>query len=68
MVFLGRTNGVTYNVLSYTNLRVAAASTNAPTVSATQPTNLPSGYKQYEASLDSSTGPRKFMKVDAVIP
>ena len=68
MVFLGRTNGITYNVLSYTNLRVAAVSTNAPTASATQPTNLPAGYKQYEATVDSSTGTRKFLKVDAVIP
>ena len=67
MVFLGRTNGITYNVLSYTNLRVAAVSTNAPTASATQPTNLPAGYKQYEATVDSSTGTRKFMKVDATL-
>ncbi len=68
MVFLGRTNGVTYNVLTYTNLKVAAVSTNPPTESATQPTNRPTGYKQYEATVDSSTGTRKFMKVDAVIP
>jgi hypothetical protein len=68
MVFLGRTTGVTYNVVTYTSLTSGTPSTNAPTTVNPQPSGLPTGYTQYEASLDSSTGTRKFMKVDAVIP
>ena len=68
MVFLGRTTGVTYNVVTYTNLNAGAAGTNAPTAVNPQPGGVPAGYTQYEATVDSSTGTRKFMKVDAVIP
>jgi hypothetical protein len=68
MVFLGRTTGVTYNVLTYTSLTSGTPSTSAPTTVNPQPSGLPAGYTQYEASVDSSTGTRKFMKVDAVIP
>jgi hypothetical protein len=59
-------SGVTYTVKSSTDLAVGFTGTVMPSKSSPQPSGLPSGYEQYEATL---TEPDKgFLKVEAVVP
>jgi hypothetical protein len=67
ITFLGRTSGVDYVVKTTTDLSSGFSGTNAPTPVSPQPSGLPSGYTQYEASVDMTSGDRNFLKVDATI-
>ena len=59
-------SGVTYTVKSATDLATGFTATVTPSKSVPQPTGLPSGYEQYEATL--TTPGREFLKVEAVVP
>ena len=67
ITFLGRTSGVDYVVKTTTDLSSGFSGTNAPAAVSPQPSGLPSGYSQYEASVDTTSGDRNFLKVDATI-
>ncbi len=67
ITFLGRTTGVDYVVKTTTDLSVAFSGSSAPTASSPQPSGLPAGYTQYEASVDTTSGERNFLKVDATL-
>jgi len=54
-------------VKTTTDLSSGFSGTNAPTPVSPQPSGLPSGYTQYEASVDTTSGDRNFLKVDATI-
>ena len=65
IIYLQR-SGVTYTVKSASDLAAGFAGAVAPSKSSPQPSGLPSGYEQYEATL---TAPgRGFLKVEAVVP
>jgi hypothetical protein len=59
-------SGVTYAVKSATDLAVGFTGAVTPLKSAPQPTGLPSGYEQYEATL--TIGTKEFLKVEATVP
>jgi hypothetical protein len=59
-------SGVTYTVKSASDLPAGFAGTVTPSKSDPQPTSLPSGYEQYEATL--TTGTKGFIKVEATVP
>jgi endonuclease/exonuclease/phosphatase family metal-dependent hydrolase len=59
-------SGVTYTVKSAADLAVGFTATLNPTKSSPPPTGLPSGYEQYEATLNG--GGRGFLKVEAFVP
>ena len=59
-------SGVTYAVKLATDLGAGFAGTVTPSKSIPQPTSLPSGYEQYEATL--TTGTKGFIKVEATLP
>jgi hypothetical protein len=59
-------SGVTYTVKSASDLVAGFAGTVTPSKSDPQPTSLPSGYEQYEATL--TTGTKGFIKVEATVP
>ena len=59
-------SGVNYAVKSSTDLTVWLTGTVIPFKSDPQPSGLPSGYEQWEATLTG--GDRGFLKVDATIP
>jgi len=59
-------SGVTYAVKSATDLAVGFTGAVTPLKSAPQPTGLPSGYEQYEATL--TIGTKGFLKVEATVP
>jgi len=59
-------SGVTYMVKSASDLPAGFAGKVTPSKSDPQPTSLPSGYEQYEATL--STGTKGFIKVEAIVP
>jgi len=67
ITFVGRTTGVDYVVKTTTDLSVAFSGSSAPTASSPQPSGLPAGYTQYEASVDTTSGERNFLKVDATL-
>jgi len=67
ITFLGRTSGVSYVVKTTTDLSNAFSGSNAPAAVSPQPSGLPTGYTQYEASVDTTSGDRKFLKVDATL-
>jgi len=58
-------SGVTYTVKSSTDLAVGFTGTVTPAKSSPQPTGLPSGYEQYEATLTAPD--RGFLKVEAFV-
>ncbi|NCY22721.1 hypothetical protein EBX31_12300, partial [bacterium] len=58
ITFLGRTSGVDYVVKTTTDLSSGFSGTNAPTPVSPQPSGLPTGYTQYEASVDTTSGDR----------
>jgi len=60
-------SGVTYTVRSATNLVTGFNGTVTPSLSSPQPSVVPDGYKQYEATFTSGGG-QGFLKVDAVVP
>jgi endonuclease/exonuclease/phosphatase (EEP) superfamily protein YafD len=57
--------GVTYVVRSATSLETGFDGTVTPTRSSSQPSELPSGYEQWEAIMPS--GGRGFLKVEATV-
>ena len=57
---------VTYTVKSATDLATGFTGTVTPLITSPQPTGLPLGYEQYEATL--STGTKGFLMVEAVVP
>jgi hypothetical protein len=59
-------SGVTYAVKSATDLAVGFTEAVIPLKSVSQPTGLPSGYEQYEATL--TIGTKGFLKVEATVP
>jgi hypothetical protein len=59
-------SGVTYTVKSAADLAVGFTATLTPTKSTPPPTGLPSGYEQYEATLNG--GDKGFLKVEATVP
>lgn len=59
-------SGVTYSVKSATDLAVGFTGSVTPSKSVPQPTGLPSGYEQYEATL--TIGTKGFLKVEATVP
>jgi len=59
-------SGVTYAVKSATDLAVGFTGSVIPLKSVPQPTGLPSGYEQYEATL--TIGTQGFLKVEATVP
>ena len=59
-------SGVTYAVRSATDLAVGFTGAVIPLKSVPQPTGLPSGYEQYEATL--TIGTQGFLKVEATVP
>ena len=59
-------SGVTYTVKSATDLATGFTGTVTPSITSPQPTGLPLGYEQYEATL--STGTKGFLMVEAVVP
>jgi hypothetical protein len=59
-------SGVTYLVKSASDLPAGFAGKVTPSKSDPQPTSLPSGYEQYEATL--TTGTKGFIKVEATVP
>ncbi len=67
ITFLGRTTGVDYVVKTTSDLSAGFSGTSAPTASSPQPSGLPAGYTQYEASVDTTSGERNFLKVDATL-
>ena len=66
ITFLGR-SGVNYVVKTTADLSSGFSGTSAPTASSPQPSGLPAGYTQYEASVNSSTADRGFLKIDATL-
>jgi DNA/RNA endonuclease G (NUC1) len=65
IIYLQR-SGVTYTVKSATDLAGGFTATVTPSKSSPQPSGLPSGYEQYEATLTAPD--RGFLKVEAVVP
>ena len=65
MTYLQR-SGVTYTVKSASDLPAGFTGTVTPSKSDPQPGGLPSGYEQWEATLNS--GDKGFLKVEAVVP
>jgi len=59
-------SGVTYSVKSATDLALGFTGSVTPSKSVPQPTGLPSGYEQYEATL--TIGTKGFLKVEATVP
>jgi hypothetical protein len=59
--------GVTYTVRSATSLVTGFNGTVKPSLSSPQPSFVPDGYKQYEATFTSG-GDQGFLKVEAVVP
>jgi hypothetical protein len=59
--------GVTYTVRSATSLGTGFNGTVAPSLSVPQPSVVPDGYRQYEATFTSG-GDQGFLKVEAVVP
>jgi hypothetical protein len=59
-------SGVTYTVKSATDLAAGFTGTVTPSRSSPQPSGLPAGYEQYEATLTNGT--KGFLKVEAVVP
>ena len=59
-------NGVTYTVKSATDLATGFTGTVTPSRTSLQPTVLPLGYEQYEATLTG--GDRGFIQVEAIVP
>jgi len=59
--------GVTYTVRSATSLVAGFNGTVTPSLSTPQPSVVPDGYRQYEATFTSGGG-QGFLKVDAVVP
>ena len=59
-------SGVTYTVKLATDLATGFTGTVTPSITSPQPTGLPLGYEQYEATL--STGTKGFLMVEAVVP
>ena len=59
-------SGVTYVAKSATDLAVGFTEAVIPFKSVPQPTGLPSGYEQYEATL--TIGTKGFLKVEATVP
>jgi hypothetical protein len=59
-------NGVTYTVKSATDLATGFTGTVTPSITSPQPTGLPMGYEQYEATLTG--GDRGFIQVEAIVP
>ena len=59
-------SGVNYAVKSSTDLTVWLTGTVIPFKSDPQPSGLPSGYEQWEATLTG--GDRGFLKVEAIVP
>jgi DNA/RNA endonuclease G (NUC1) len=59
-------SGVTYAVKSATDLAVGFTGSVISSKSIPQPTGLPSGYEQYEATL--TIGTKGFLKVEATVP
>ena len=59
-------SGVTYTVKSATDLATGFTGTVTPLITSPQPTGLPLGYEQYEATLTG--GDRGFMQVEATVP
>ena len=58
---------VTYTVRSATSLVSGFNGTVEPSLSVTQPSVVPDGYRQYEATFTSG-GDKGFLKVEAVVP
>ena len=65
IIYLQR-SGVTYTIKSATDLAGGFTATVTPAKSSPQPSGLPSGYEQYEATLTAPD--RGFLKVEAVVP
>ena len=65
IIYLQR-SGVTYTVKSSGDLAAGFTGTVTPSRSSSQPSGLPSGYEQYEATLTNGT--KGFLKVEAVVP
>ena len=59
--------GVTYTVRSATSLGAGFNGTVTPSLSSPQPSVVPDGYRQYEATFTSG-GDQGFLKVEAVVP
>ena len=59
--------GVTYTVRSATSLGTGFSGTVTPSLSSPQPSVVPDGYMQYEATFTSG-GDQGFLKVEAVVP
>ena len=59
-------SGVTYTVKSATDLATGFTGTVTPSRTSLQPTGLPFGYEQYEATLTG--GDRGFIQVEATVP
>jgi hypothetical protein len=59
-------SGVTYTVKSASDLPAGFAGTVTPSKSDPQPGGLPSGYEQWEATLNG--GDKGFLKVEATVP
>jgi endonuclease G len=59
-------SGVTYTVKSASDLAAGFTETVTPSKSSPQPSGLPSGCEQYEATL--TTGTKGFLKVEALVP
>jgi hypothetical protein len=59
-------SGVTYTVKSATDLATGFTETVTPSRTSLQPTVLPLGYEQYEATLTG--GDRGFIQVEATVP
>jgi hypothetical protein len=59
-------SGVTYTVKSSSDLAAGFTGTVTPSRSSSQPSGLPLGYEQYEATLTNGT--KGFLKVEAVVP
>ncbi|MFA9197404.1 MAG: endonuclease [Aliarcobacter sp.] len=59
--------GVTYTVRSATSLGAGFNGTVTSSLSSPQPSVVPDGYKQYEATFTSG-GDQEFFKVEAVVP
>jgi endonuclease G len=65
IIYLQR-SGVAYTVKYATDLASGFTRTVTPSKSSPQPSGLPSGYEQYEATLTAPD--RGFLKVEAVVP
>ena len=59
--------GVTYTVRSATSLGTGFNGTVTPSLSSPQPSVVPDGYRQYEATFTSG-GDQGFLKVEALVP